>query len=137
MKGACCCVLFFFVAALLATGYQNNSKQFESPDAVLARIPDKAGLRRNPLANDPDAARAGSKLFEEHCAECHGDNATGSKRGPNLRASGIHDMQPGQVFWILSNGIVRHGMPAWSKLPEPQRWQIVSFLQTLDAAPER
>lgn len=33
--------------------------------------------------------------------------------------------------WILTNGVVRRGMPVWSKLPEPQRWQLVSFLKSL------
>ena len=34
---------------------------------------------------------------------------------------------PGTLFWILTNGVVRRGMPVWSKLPEPQRWQIVTY----------
>jgi hypothetical protein len=34
---------------------------------------------------------------------------------------------------VLTNGVVRKGMPVWSKLPEPQRWQIVRFLKSLDA----
>jgi hypothetical protein len=40
---------------------------------------------------------------------------------------------PGAVYWVISNGVVRHGMPSWSKLPEVQRWQIVSFLESLNA----
>jgi hypothetical protein len=35
------------------------------------------------------------------------------------------------LFWILTNGVVRQGMPVWSKLPEPQRWQIVTFVKSL------
>jgi len=35
------------------------------------------------------------------------------------------------LFWILNNGVVRRGMPVWSKLREPERWQIVTFLQSL------
>lgn len=31
----------------------------------------------------------------------------------------------------MTNGVARRGMPVWSKLPEPQRWQIVSFLKSL------
>jgi len=31
----------------------------------------------------------------------------------------------------LTNGVVRRGMPVWSKLPEAQRWQLVRYLQTL------
>jgi hypothetical protein len=38
---------------------------------------------------------------------------------------------PGTLFWILTNGVVRRGTPVWSKLPEAQRWQIVSYLKSL------
>jgi hypothetical protein len=31
----------------------------------------------------------------------------------------------------LTNGVVRRGMPVWSKLPEPQRWQLVTYLKSL------
>jgi hypothetical protein len=41
---------------------------------------------------------------------------------------------PGEIFWVVTNGVVRHGMPSWSKLPEAQRWQIVTFLQSLNAS---
>ena len=41
---------------------------------------------------------------------------------------------PGALFWILTNGVGRRGMPVWSKLPEPQRWQIVSYLKSLGPA---
>jgi mono/diheme cytochrome c family protein len=102
--------------------------------AALAKVPAKARAKRNPLENDPDAAAAGGKLFEQHCAECHGMKAEGGKKGANLRAEEIQQATPGALFWILTNGVVRHGMPVWSKLPEPQRWQIVTFLKTLGAS---
>jgi mono/diheme cytochrome c family protein len=43
----------------------------------------------------------------------------------------MREVTPDEVFFILTNGVVRHGMPAWSKLPEPERWQIVTFLESL------
>jgi|CZKR01.1.fsa_nt_gi hypothetical protein len=41
---------------------------------------------------------------------------------------------PGTLFWLLTNGVVRHGMPVWSKLPELQRWQLVRFIKSLTSA---
>jgi hypothetical protein len=35
---------------------------------------------------------------------------------------------PGEIFWVITNGVIRKGMPAWAKLPAPERWQIVAFL---------
>lgn len=48
-----------------------------------------------------------------------------------MRFRRVQQATPGTLFWILTNGVVRRGMPVWSKLPEPQRWQLVTFLETL------
>jgi hypothetical protein len=48
----------------------------------------------------------------------------------------VHQATPGTLFWILTNGVVRRGMPVWSKLPEPQRWQLISYLKSLNPEPK-
>ena len=103
----------------------------ESVYAELAKAPKKAVVRRNPLDRDPNAVAAGANLFDQHCAECHGEMAEGSRKAPSLLADKVQQSTPGTLFWILTNGVVRRGMPVWSKLPEPQRWQIVSYLKSL------
>ncbi len=100
---------------------------------VVPRVPAKALARPNPFAGNSRDRAAGQKLFEEHCAQCHGATADGSARGPSLLRLKVQRVPPGALFWILSNGIVRHGMPDWSNLPEPERWQIVTFLRSLNA----
>jgi mono/diheme cytochrome c family protein len=102
--------------------------------APLARVPEKAHARRNPLEDDPDAVAAGEKLFEQYCAGCHGKQAEGGSRGPSLLCSEVQEATPGALFWVLTNGVVRRGMPVWTKLPEPQRWQIVKFLRSLNTS---
>lgn len=97
----------------------------------LAKAPKKAAARPNPLATDPEAQAAGAKLFAQHCAECHGETAEGGKKGPSLRASAVQQATPGAIFWVLTNGVVRRGMPVWSKLPDAQRWQLVSYIKSL------
>jgi len=107
--------------------------------AELAQAPDKARAKPNPFEKDPDAVAAGRNLFEEHCAECHGDDALGGKqrrKGPSLREPEVQNAEPGAIFWVLTNGVVRRGMPVWSKLPEPQRWQLVSFIRSLGIVPK-
>ena len=140
-----------FVSVLLAatcflsrTFAQENTnyatKQNSSSDPVYSEIgkaPQKARAKRNPLENDPDAIAAGRVLFEQRCAECHGDNAEGGKKGPSLRVAEIQDAEPGAILWILTNGVVRKGMPVWSKLPEPQRWQLVTFIKSLGPVPAK
>jgi len=104
--------------------------------ALFAKVPENARMRSNPLQDDPDAVAAGRKLFADHCSECHGRSAEGGKKAPNLHADEVQDATPGTLFWIVSNGVVRKGMPVWSKLPEPERWQIVTYLKSLKSADE-
>jgi cytochrome c oxidase cbb3-type subunit 2 len=108
-----------------------SGKNVASVYAELAKAPEKARAKRNPFEGDPDAVAAGRNLFEQHCEECHGAGAEGGKKGPNLRAPEVQEAPPGAIFWILTNGVVRRGMPVWSKLPEPQRWQLVTYLKSL------
>jgi mono/diheme cytochrome c family protein len=102
--------------------------------AELTKAPEKARSKRNPLEKDPDAVAAGKNLFEQHCTECHGDLAEGGRNGPSLMVTEVQSAEPGAIFWLLTNGVVRRGMPVWSKLPEPQRWQLVSYIKSLGVA---
>jgi mono/diheme cytochrome c family protein len=128
------------VSLFPAHGQQGDSRG-SNPDAKvpssyaeISKAPEKARTKRNPLEKDPQAPAAGRILFEQHCAECHGDAAEGGKKGPSLKAPEIQNAEPGAIFWVLTNGVVRKGMPVWSKLPEPQRWQLVTYLKSLGAA---
>ena len=99
--------------------------------AELGKTPEKARAKHNPLATDPDAIAAGANLFDQHCAECHGEVGEGSRKGPSLLKEPVQNATPGSLFWLLTNGVVRRGMPVWSKLPEPQRWQLVTYIKSL------
>jgi mono/diheme cytochrome c family protein len=113
-----------------ATATNNQKWNYEE----LTKAPEKARAKRNPLENDPDAVLAGGKLFQRNCAACHGMKAEGGKRAPSLLREEVQQAAPGTLFWVLTNGVVWHGMPVWSKLPEPQRWQIVAFLKSFKAS---
>jgi mono/diheme cytochrome c family protein len=136
MKGMISAAFVFALAASLAIAQKSDfaAKKDNSVFAELAKAPGKAIARRNPLENDPDAVAAGGNLFNQHCAECHGEMAEGGRKGPSLRADPVQQASPGAIFWILTNGVVRRGMPVWSKLPEPQRWQLVSYIKSLSPA---
>jgi mono/diheme cytochrome c family protein len=99
--------------------------------AELQKAPEKARNRANPLQNDPEAVAAGAILFEQHCAECHGNSAEGSRKAPSLLVPEVQSATQGTLFWLLTNGVVRKKMPVWSKLPEPQRWQLVRYIKSL------
>ena len=99
--------------------------------AWLKRVPEKDRTRVNPMAARADAAAGGSKLYQHNCSKCHGDDGQGVGDKPSLRSERVRNATPGELEWLLRNGSLKNGMPAWSSLPEPQRWQIVSYLKTL------
>jgi len=110
-----------------------DAPQFPDPHSEwLQRVPENDRARGNPFANDPQAIRAGQKLFQQNCASCHGKTAEGKGKRPNLRSETIRQATPGELQWLLTNGSLKAGMPSWSRLPEQQRWQLVTYLKTLN-----
>lgn len=105
----------------------------QSTYAAITEAPEEARERKNPFEGNPRAVAVGRKLFEQHCAECHGKTAAGTRKAPSLLRDEVQQATPGALFWILTNGVVRQGMPVWSKLPEQQRWQLVTFVRLLQA----
>ena len=97
----------------------------------MTRVPDKARNRQNPFDSESNAVAAGAKLFRQNCSSCHGSEATGMDKRPNLHSERVRAATPGELEWLLKNGSMKNGMPSWSRLPEQQRWQIVSYLKSL------
>lgn len=88
----------------------------------------------NPLAGQADAATAGRKVYEQNCMACHGANAQGTGNVPPLRAATTQNAPDGSIFWYITQGDLNNGMPAWAQLPEQQRWQIVTYVKSLNQA---
>ena len=99
--------------------------------AWMAKVPEKHRQRQNPFDSAGNAIAAGGKLFRQNCASCHGDDAAGRDNHPTLRSDRVRNAKPGELEWLLTNGSLKNGMPSWSRLPEPQRWQIVAYLKSL------
>jgi mono/diheme cytochrome c family protein len=98
----------------------------------LQHVPAKERARVNPYAGNATAIAAGARLFQDHCASCHGSDLRGTPGKPSLRTSVVEQATDGELFWLLKNGDLRHGMPSWSSVPEPERWQIVAFVKAQD-----
>jgi mono/diheme cytochrome c family protein len=96
------------------------------------RVPPREHARVNPLAARPDTAAAGALVYREHCAQCHRSDAMGDgRKRPSLRSDHVRSATDGDLEWFLRQGDLVHGMPSWSSLPEGQRWQIVSYLRSI------
>lgn len=126
-----------FVALLALTSSVALARRARPPKPFeqLAQVPEDARARANPLANDPDASVAGRKLYDRHCANCHGVAGENGRKGPGLLGTEIQNATAGELFWVITNGNVRAGMPVWSRLPEARRWQITTYLKSLGQAP--
>jgi mono/diheme cytochrome c family protein len=85
----------------------------------------------NPFQNNESARAAGQKLFMRHCAECHGHAAEGTDRAPSPRQF-VRSAAPRTLHSFIKNGNLRSGMPSWSRLPDQQLWQLVTYLQSLE-----
>lgn len=94
------------------------------------QAPAGAAAKANPLAAMPEAAGGGKKLFARHCAECHGGDGSGLRHAANLRMPIVQQQTDGALFWKISHGNSRRGMPSFSGLPEMQRWQVVLYLRS-------
>lgn len=125
-----CAGLLVSAVAVSSRG-QNGAASARFDYRELRNVPEKDRRRNNPVDGDPNSVLVGKKLFRQHCAECHGATGEGGKKAPSLRVEEVQQAAPGALFWILTNGVVRRGMPVWSKLPEPQRWNLVSYIRTL------
>ncbi len=115
-------IVFATVGIALGAGISNH----------WAAVPQKEHDRVNPLASNPQAALAGARVYEDHCAACHKSEARGDgHKRPALRNDQLGSRTDGDLQWFIRQGDLRHGMPSWSGLPEEQRWQVIAYLRTL------
>lgn len=88
-----------------------------------------------------DVALAGETLFDQNCAECHGDNAAGTDQGPPL----VHDIyEPdhhADISFVLAaqRGVRAHhwrfgDMPPQPEVSEEEVQRIVQYVRELQRA---
>ena len=91
--------------------------------------------------DDPANVQAGARVFAQSgCINCHG--APGVKWAkfseglhpdpPDLKDV-VNDRTPGQLFWVVKNGINMTGMPSFALagVNDDDLWKIVAFLKAL------
>jgi len=115
--------------AVLAGGLA-SSAEIRVRDATWT-APPEAAARTNPLSGRAGAAAGGGRLFDERCATCHGTDGRGTSKAPDLTTAEVQAQTDGELFWKLTSGNTRSGMPTFSFLPEGQRWQLTLHLRAL------
>jgi mono/diheme cytochrome c family protein len=123
--------LLFGLAALCAPSLARSQEPWQCP-------PDTASSA-SPVAPTPEAVAKGQRLAHQSCAECHGETGLGdgpaaasiNPRPASWRTRQFQAQSDACIFWKLSTG--RGAMPPAGRMPEAERWQVISFIRSLGA----
>jgi cytochrome c oxidase cbb3-type subunit III len=93
---------------------------------------------KNPFAGDAKIAKLGEYQFRINCAFCHGLNARGGGRGPDLtKAQKKHGNSDGDLFRTISQGVPGTAMPAGVNggigvgMTEEEIWQVITYIRSV------
>lgn len=102
-------------------------------------VPLEAKLRKNPLQATDANRNAAKPVFNEYCANCHGDSGKGDGADAMMYdpspsdlsdAKHMNSLTDGEIFYQITQG--RKPMPSFrNKLTEDQRWQLVILVRSL------
>jgi cytochrome c oxidase cbb3-type subunit 3 len=102
-----------------------------APALTAAGPTSTAEERKNPLSGDPSAVAQGRILFRQWCGMCHGRDATGGAKGPDLATRALRRGDTdAQLYDTIQAGVPGTQMLA-SDLSEQETWQIATFLRSL------
>jgi mono/diheme cytochrome c family protein len=99
---------------------------------------------QNPVADTTENFLAAREHFADHCAMCHANDGSGDSpvgqnfypKVPDMRLPRTQQLSDGELFYIIENGVMLTGMPAWtSGTPEGEKasWQLVHFIRRLSS----
>jgi len=130
-------VSFLFIAGAILLFALSNGL-LRSPIAAQTprfhNAPAEAAQTANPYAGQPDAAQAGANSYAKNCSTCHGNRGQGVANIPALAKGPAQQATDGELFWYITKGDIANGMPSWAKLPEEERWDVVTYLKALATA---
>ena len=89
---------------------------------------------KNPYAGQAEAVQAGKTVYTRNCGACHGIAGRGTGNVPPLARGPAQRATDGEIFWYVTRGDADNGMPSWAQLPEKQRWEVITYLKSLENA---
>jgi mono/diheme cytochrome c family protein len=145
---AVCAAVFFF------GGFFNIAATEEDPGIVnwalvkvrMASIARHAGVTPSVNLGDPTIVQAGARAYASRgCINCHGAPGApwqkfseGLNPGPPDLSEVGQQREPGQLFWVIQNGIKMTGMPSFkiAGVEDKEIWSIVAFVKMLPKVSE-
>lgn len=89
----------------------------------------------------PETINEGFEHYHEMCVVCHGApgvDAGEAREGLNpqppllAKLKDLQDDPPGEIFWIIKNGIKMTAMPAWGPTHSDEKiWAMTAFVRKL------
>jgi cytochrome c oxidase cbb3-type subunit 3 len=88
----------------------------------------------NPVAGNAAAIREGASLFRSNCSPCHGPNAQGGGRGPDLTSGRwVHGSSDAEILATITHGVSGTEMPA-NTFEDSETWAIIAYVRSLAPA---
>lgn len=94
---------------------------------------------KNPEPANAENIEAGKKLYQRHCASCHGPGGKGD--GSMALAGGTpsdltdetwdHGSTDGEIFVAIRDGVSADMLAYKDKLAEKQIWQLVVYIRSI------
>jgi cbb3-type cytochrome c oxidase subunit III len=99
----------------------------------------EAAKLKNPVPPNPESIEAGKKLYQRHCASCHGRGGKGdggqalSGGEPSDLTDDVWDYgsTDGEIFVAIRDGLSTDMLAYKDKLKEKETWQVVIYVRSL------
>ena len=107
--------------------------------AIAQGNPDAAAMK-NPVPASAESIDAGKRLYQRHCASCHGANAEGGAGNDLIPAAPDltdkewkHGGSDGEIFSAIRNGIPPdlNMVPFGDQLKDPEIWSVVNYIRSV------
>ncbi|MCG8325285.1 MAG: c-type cytochrome [Thiotrichales bacterium] len=106
----------------------------DTTELVHARL--RAGEMPNPVPKSGGSVNRGKRIYDIHCATCHGDHGEGD--GPvgkkfvpdpmNLTLDYVQIQPDGQIFYTISHGSI--AMPGYrDAITIRDRWHLINYIK--------
>jgi putative copper resistance protein D len=110
-----------------------------SGQAQESRRNAEAQKLKNPEPYNAESSEAGRRLYQRHCASCHGPNGKGdgamalSGGTPSDLTDSTWDYgsTDGEIFAAIRDGVSSDMLAYKEKLSEKQIWQLVNFIRSI------
>ena len=109
-------------------------------DVAAGQGTSEAARMKNPVAATPESIADGKRLYQRHCASCHGSNAEGGPGNDLIPAAPDltdkewkHGSSDGEIFTAIKNGVPPdlNMIPFGDQLKDPEIWNVVNYLRSL------